>query len=800
MVAPFLVPLKKWIGQRQRERAASMGIRSTSTPVGQKSVIGEKLTADDAAFQQPQENDFAMQRTREAAQLAAADAATRLKYILSVGTTAPNVPTHAVGASTQSKPGDLLAMLQHGARLSNVPPTQTANPPQTPLDQIDFQSPEPRSPRHHHPPPPLFSTMPPPPAFPYTPSHVHAQDRRSSSQFLPRMGEHHSAKHNGHLLSNPGMDLRSPMRIAPGSDTPVHLPTAAEPFSQQVPRPYQRTGDPQFARSPQFPDHHVPGIPPASNLPPPKLNSHALNLLNAFRGTDSHSLTKIGDLHGPSMAPQSALQRGQGQSPFLLQIDHTLPGTSIATKLTNNSKSHQPANDAIPTGSMAVPAAVGKFGPPVTAAKSIRPSSAHQDALLKLFRSPSAAEEFTGKFQIPLASLAPEPIELSAMPSPGLTTYNKQFPQLEASTQNEQDVVPIRKSLELPSDKMISLIAAAAPTSATVTGPQDIPDFGSVRRRPRNTKHGHKEAEQLDQRRPTPIQILKRPAEAAKQVTPTRMVPKPREVSPAQPEPRAVAVELKGTLSKPFQPQILRRPQQASDLGSEQNSPEQAAKAAWQSLPGQLARDDAEDAERAHKEYQARLAAAHEEYRPNYKETFRRTAPGDGLGHRQVVSVTKLNHSHSSTRLPPLAASLPSASHTSPATAAPYSQPFDRRISTADNHKQTLLSLFNKAKIDTAQSAKPSLIVSPLNVKSAEFVDLTTTNGQPVRSRINSVAGGDGKSPTVELSRSRINSIASAPRDGGKGRGASGSQTPISPLDRGFLLQYLERVIKSVGS
>jgi len=795
MVAPFLVPLKKWIGQRQRERAASMGIRSTSTPVTQKSVAGEKPTADQAAFQQPQENDFATQYTREAAQLAAVDAATRLKHILSVGT---NISTHAVGAST--KPGDLLAMLQQGARLSNVPPTETANPPQTPLDQIDFQSSEPRSPRHHHPPPPLFSTMPPPPAFPYTPSHVHAQDGISSSQSLPRIAEHHNDNHNGHPLSNSGMDLRSPTRFAPGSNTPVHLSTAAEPFSQQVPRPYQRTGDPQFARSPQFPDYHVPSIPPASNLPPPNLSSHALNLLNAFRGTDSHSLTRIGDLHGHPIAPQSALQKGQGQLPFVLQIDHAQPGTSRARNLTHNSQSYQPANDATPTGSMAVPASVGKSGPPFTAAKVIRPSSAHQDALLKLFRSPSAAEEFTRKFQIPLASLAPEPAELSAMPSPGLTTYNKLFPQLDASTQNERDVMPVMKSPELSSDKTVSVIAAAAPTSAIVTGPQDIPDFGSVRRRPRNTKHGHEEAEQLDQRRPTPIQILKRPTEAAKQVTPTRIVHKPREVSPVQPEPKAATAELKGNPSKPFQPQILRRPQQASSLLPEQNSPEQVAKSAWQNLPEQLARDDAEDAEKAHKEHEARFAAAHEEYRPTYKETFRRTAPGHVLGHRQVVSVTKSNHSHSPALLPPLTASSPTATHPSPVTAAPYSQPFDRRTSTADNHKQTILSLFNKAKIDTAQAAKPSPIVSPLSVESADSVDLTTMNGQPVRSRINSVAGGDGKSPTVELSRSRINSIASAPRDGGKGRGASGSQTPISPLDRGFLLQYLERVIKSVGS
>lgn len=797
MVAPFLAPLKKWISQRQKERAASIGIRLTSTSIDQKPTIDENDPPDEATLQQPEENKFATQRPREADQVAAVDAATRLKRLLSVGATAPSLPSHAVGINTYTTPGDMLALLQHGSKLSANPPAGATDPPQTPLDQIDFQSPEPRSPRHQHPPPPLFSTMPPPPAFPYTPSHVHAQDRTASSQLLPRSRQHYFNKHNGHPLSNGFPDLRTSVPSAFVTNSPVRFSTAAGPFSRQVPRPYQRTGDPQFA---QLPDKHVPSIPPAANLPRPKLSNHALNLLNAFKGTDKHSPTKIADLHESSVALQSAPERSQQQSPFVMQMDHATPGNSRARNSTLNSQSHKPGNEATSTSIDTAPvsASVG-MSKPYSAAKDIQPSSAHQDALLKLFRVSSVTKPVTAKVQIPMAFLAPEPAELSAMPSPGLMTLNKQFPHLEATTENVCHIVPPNSSPELPLHAMVSLVAEAAPMSATVTGPQDVPDFGTVRRRPRNTKQRNDGVEHSDQRHATPIRILKRPIEAAKPVTPSRVVHKPREVTSTQPKLKPATVAPKDIPLKPFQPQILRRPPQGSSSVSEPNSPEQTAKAIWQKSPTQLLRDDTEFAQEAQKEDQGRLLGAPNEYQPTYHETFRRTTPGDVLGLRKVISVTKSNHSHSPAAVPAHAAPLPAGASPPPVIAAPYFQPFDRQISAADSHKQTLLSLFSKARMDTAQAAVTTSVVSPLSVISGEFNILPTTNGQLVRTRTNSIVGGDGKTAKVELSRSRINSIASAPRDGGKNRAASGPLTPISPLDRGFLLNYLEGVIKSVG-
>jgi len=83
-----------------------------------------------------------------------------------------------------------------------------------------------------------------------------------------------------------------------------------------------------------------------------------------------------------------------------------------------------------------------------------------------------------------------------------------------------------------------------------------------------------------------------------------------------------------------------------------QHPPElHAAKRAWINLPAQLAQDQAEARVRGQREHAARLdeeirTGVRREYRPIYSETFRQTIPGDTLGHRQVISVSKTTHDH----------------------------------------------------------------------------------------------------------------------------------------------------------
>lgn len=109
-------------------------------------------------------------------------------------------------------------------------------------------------------------------------------------------------------------------------------------------------------------------------------------------------------------------------------------------------------------------------------------------------------------------------------------------------------------------------------------------------------------------------------------------------------------------------------------------------------------------------------------------------------------------------------------------------QNFDRRDSVPHEQKNALLSLFNKAPTQSPQHV-PSGIISPVSPLPA----------------VQSKQGTPG--PTGDV-RSRISSIASIPSESGNANLAapkkqgSVAHSPITPVDKSFLLGYLEGVAK----
>ncbi|KAF2188873.1 hypothetical protein K469DRAFT_724238 [Zopfia rhizophila CBS 207.26] len=562
MVAPFLQPLKNWIRlQRKldRQKAAVNAHPAPPVPAGETDVweteqdegVGE-LTADEATLPciEPADSNFAELVARlgrghrssdalpevstEPAMPQIADPAEELKRMLNVNAGFPlQTPVEAPATVVDQQPNPLLAML-HGNKASDAPA------PRTPFDQILAPPSQPQSPPHHHPRPPHLANMPPPSSFPFQPQ-----------QTLPFRGPaypHGSPSPNGPPVPIPQRFIPPPPRVQ-NPVFPTHTPNIQQAFSQEVPRPYHRTGDPQFAQPPRFPDLHGSAIPPASKLPPPKLTAHTLGLLNTFKANEKpasqpanpHSQTAQSPQATPKVQQPPALQRGF----------ESFPSPQAAS-----------ANPYVPSPPPF------KSPPPSANFQPVQPKprSAHQDTLLNLFRSPS----------IPAPTPPPPPskpgaelVELSAHPTPG-----------HAKLYLAQAAGPPRPDLSNKPNLLEAFGQAPRKpslTSATVSGPLNAPDFETVKK---NTHlgevngHDHRDVSPASRRGGgagsgvedkvmIPTHILQREnTPGSKKTSPTTVQP---DINPLAMKDRNAGDTPQ---AKVFQPQILKRPQQQSSAPS----------------------------------------------------------------------------------------------------------------------------------------------------------------------------------------------------------------------------------------
>ncbi|KAK8209680.1 hypothetical protein IWZ01DRAFT_506424 [Phyllosticta capitalensis] len=566
MVAPFLGPLKGWIKQQKRlgrrsaqvtmveqtavevepEEATESAAEPTPTPAAAPDGHLERLLAGlRGSKTQPDAN---MPEVAASPQ-PAPDAASELKRLLSVngqGSAAAVSSTTTFSTTTTVDPSDnpLLKLFKSTAAPSPAAPPASM-PPATPFDQITTAPGEPGTPHHHHPRPPQFSTMPPPPSFPYSPAHP-AQMQPSphpglpQTRMMPPQGPRPQPPFGPPQFpmgpaNHPG--FRGPQANFPHWQQQQHPAQQRHQFSQphravhpgfqQMPshaaRPYHRTGDPKFAPVPHQ-STAPPIVPPASRLPPPRVNPNAAALLNAFNG---NKVDEKQSQSQPAMKPFTAAAEiykrpDEQESPLPIRLAPQAPqGPSAPPKLSEGFVDGQPP-------------------PAVTATK---PRNEQQNALLNLFRKPSQTEQT-------LAPPTGEPVELSAV-SPSIERQKAAEPLPKIS--------PGLDAQPKPADL----------TSATVSGPLNTPSFDAVRKKQGRMSNGRSSQRaspkpKKQQNAPPPqFSILTRPRPDVSSTPSPKHVPTPSpgpaQQAHARPPP---ALETpKAEPQKPFAPQILRRPQ-----------------------------------------------------------------------------------------------------------------------------------------------------------------------------------------------------------------------------------------------
>jgi len=452
MVAPFLAPLKSWVKEQRRLDRARAKAGNQALPTAEPDASGPEaseaygndaqfgeLTADETPSQQETGEPSFEQLVANLGRHRSSDAlpevsvqptpisdpAEALKKMLSVGANKPTpAPVEAPNTADQQEMNPLLAMLR--GNNNNRPP---GPPPRTPFEQIiPDQPPPPQTPHYHHPRQQLPGAMPPPPP-PNYPFQQQVPFRGPPPPAFQPPQRNKTPDGLRQLMGAPGVlrpippeapsqgppdGLRQLMGPPPPPSLMNRAPNVQQAFSQQAPRPFQQTGDPQFARPPSFPASG-PVIPAASKLPPPKLTAHSLALLNTFKATDKPANTQITS-PPPNLVSNETVRVALKQQ---VQTVKAVPESMVSPPST--------AAQYVPSPP---PAAYG-VPSPMTLQAAPKPRSAHQDNLLNLFRASS--DTVTTPPPIvhqPRQSDQPEPVELSAQATPGSAGRERKTPIL----------------------------------------------------------------------------------------------------------------------------------------------------------------------------------------------------------------------------------------------------------------------------------------------------------------------------------------------------------------------------------
>ena len=480
MVAPFMHPLKKWIAyQKKIDVKTQAGVeRSAQMEAETMDEASQLVNSGITPMQMPLE----MAVPSDLPEVASSqDASAHLKRLLNINNAnvVQGQPQPSQAPEVDSKSNTLLQMLRSGAShksptmsgpngpamSSHVAPASTMPQPFPgpnlfpgfpPQDQYAGQSTSLPQAIPPHLPGILPPQLPPPANLPVPNQEV--PQRPVGHEFPP-------TTHMGQRNIPPFLVQQPP--ITPYREDHLNVPAPQKP----APAPYQRTGDPQFSHPGQPPQIQGAAVPPASKLPPPKLNSHSLALLNVFKD--------------------------------------------------ENNKTPKPASSNLAVG----------FG-------QERKPSPHQGNLLNLLRGSPAP-----------ASYSPGPVELAASSTPPAAPQILRRSRLDNDTVKQHPKAP----------------RAEAHTSATVSGPLNMPQFegiakptGKKGQQNGSTRRQNRDRQAQAQAPTSPITILARPQSAKKERSST---------PPTAPQGSRTSSQSRGSRGrpaaepqKPFQPQILRRP------------------------------------------------------------------------------------------------------------------------------------------------------------------------------------------------------------------------------------------------
>jgi mRNA-decapping enzyme subunit 2 len=533
MVAPFLVPLKKWIlQQRKRESRISSQHYETIPTVAEELLTDYETDLTNGIDYRASVPSDLPEVSQPQASLR--DPSVHLQQLWNIEES-PRInqePLPTMGQVDTAKSNALLALLRKGSK----PDVPEVSKPNTPFEQMSFPPDVPRSPHHRHPRPPQFSTLPPPPQFPISPLGT-IPDARVPVAWPQTQAQ---MSHSYPSILVPGMDL-----------------AAQKITHQQVAAPYQRTGDPEFSHSHSMPSHG-PRVPPASALPP--LSNHRQALLDVFKSTEPQRQASAALPQSPTHRPlhtAAPANNGQSSHTTVPAPASTDPSSLLPTLLANRAKAQNQE------GKNPKQAAVN-----------------HRANLLGLFKQlPSPAAEMAPTSSTPKTPIAP--VELAASFTP--RGDQEQPPQKHFLKTSFQAKV----SSSLKTASQANGGSREGKTSATISGPLNQPQFEGMAkgsRKPsltngpaRSPAPSHKTL--FDPHQQVQKKILIRPSGSEQSPARSSRTIKPSHAaSPKRPTSR------KDDGGKPFQPQILRRP--AAD--QRESSPQATAQSASENVLDKL--------------------------------------------------------------------------------------------------------------------------------------------------------------------------------------------------------------------
>ncbi|TLD34091.1 hypothetical protein PspLS_00511 [Pyricularia sp. CBS 133598] len=274
MVAPFLVPLKKWVVQQKKRD----GSRAAGSSLAAQPIHEEGITEDELGMH----FDHVAQQTAATPAIETFEGATReLQRLLQVQPSTQGLQG-ATGRQTPPDPGQdkgnaLLALLQAGPAAGAAQVHAPSNPPShTPLDHTlsGVHPAQPPTPHHHNHIRQMHHHVPPP-DFPLGPPAAENQPMPHMGQFPGQLAGNNGYGH-GHIPPVDRASALGQLPAGPGHAGPSLAGGAANPaaFAHQLPQHFLSSG----------PSHQAYPKPAENMAPVPQLSTHSMSLLSALRG------------------------------------------------------------------------------------------------------------------------------------------------------------------------------------------------------------------------------------------------------------------------------------------------------------------------------------------------------------------------------------------------------------------------------------------------------------------------------------------------------------------------------------
>jgi mRNA-decapping enzyme subunit 2 len=335
MVAPFLVPLKKWVMSQKKIDAKRAAIAAGSTNLNPHFSLDEAPTEDDTW-----PHAHAPVPVKAPAIETLEGATYELQRLLKV-----QPPTQGLQSSTvaEDKASALLSMLQAKDHAVPAQPQQSNYYPHTPLDRVSGEVPHPGNPHHHSNQRPVhMSIQHPPPSFHIQQSHESQQSSIAPSQMYDAQQLPHLYQNAAYVGQGGNMaQLIHPQPLPPQVQRAVfnqstnqesQLAARAGMTMQNMQLPHVQTSLQQhsYENAPQATQQYRNPVPEGHGA---QLDGRSMALLNAFKRTaDQQPHLQFSDQpqtveqrHTPSQIPSF----GQPASAQVIPPLSELTGSSL---------------------------------------------------------------------------------------------------------------------------------------------------------------------------------------------------------------------------------------------------------------------------------------------------------------------------------------------------------------------------------------------------------------------------------------------------------------------------------------